>query len=300
MIRYNILKNETAAKQFIDGIKLLKNPQANPWPNNPGLSLYDFFVYWHVQGMWFLTPPRQRSRTAAHTGPVFLPWHRYYLLTLEAELQRVLNDQNFRLPYWDWGTDAQLNDPQRSALWDPTLMGQFVSADWLVRVEDTPRSTGGLSKADPPRQLRRSFDPTYTMASTTVIRQMIRNQTTYDEAPYNHEGGGFRLALEYGGGLHGTVHMWVGGDTGDMSSGASPNDPVFFLHHCNIDRIWAAWQKVNATQQYVPGPDAPNDLLFHRLNDQMYRFDGQPSARPADMLDVSGLYKYDTFADLTL
>ncbi|MFV2064736.1 MAG: tyrosinase family protein [Chloroflexota bacterium] len=29
----------------------------------------------------------------------------------------------------------------------------------------------------------------------------------------------------------------------------SPNDPIFFLHHANVDRIWASWQVAN------PGPD---------------------------------------------
>jgi tyrosinase len=44
--------------------------------------------------------------------------------------------------------------------------------------------------------------------------------------------------------LHGNVHIAVGGEdgTGTMAGAASPADPLFWLHHANIDRIWAQWQ----------------------------------------------------------
>jgi tyrosinase len=37
---------------------------------------------------------------------------------------------------------------------------------------------------------------------------------------------------------HGNTHVFIGGDMSDM---VSPRDPIFFLHHCNIDRLWAQW-----------------------------------------------------------
>jgi len=51
--------------------------------------------------------------------------------------------------------------------------------------------------------------------------------------------------------MHNIVHDWVAGIfvyDGKIMQGtmepldASPNDPVFFLHHANVDRIWATWQ----------------------------------------------------------
>ena len=43
----------------------------------------------------------------------------------------------------------------------------------------------------------------------------------------------------FGDQMHGRVHLWVGGN---LSSSSSPNDPLFWLHHANLDRIWAEWQ----------------------------------------------------------
>ena len=53
----------------------------------------------------------------------------------------------------------------------------------------------------------------------------------------------FQRALE--GAIHAGVHRAVGGDMGGASS---PSDPLFWLHHANIDRIWAAWQTKHKKQ----------------------------------------------------
>jgi tyrosinase len=73
---------------------------------------------------------------------------------------------------------------------------------------------------------------------------------------------------------------------------SSPSDPLFFLHHCNIDRLWAQWQTQNAGQNFAPASGGPQG---HNLNDLMYPWDGTTttlSARPADVLNISAL-SYD-------
>lgn len=47
----------------------------------------------------------------------------------------------------------------------------------------------------------------------------------------------FQRTLE--GAVHGSVHNAVGGN---MATGSSPSDPLFWLHHANLDRLWAEWQ----------------------------------------------------------
>lgn len=45
------------------------------------------------------------------------------------------------------------------------------------------------------------------------------------------------------GALHNPVHVWVGGPMQDQST--APADPLFWLHHANVDRIWESWRQHN-------------------------------------------------------
>jgi len=57
---------------------------------------------------------------------------------------------------------------------------------------------------------------------------------------------------------HGGGHAGVGGDTGDMGNPySSPGDPIFYLHHANMDRLWNKWQRANwpARSGDIAGPD---------------------------------------------
>ena len=56
-----------------------------------------------------------------------------------------------------------------------------------------------------------------------------------------------------------------------MSSPAvSPFDPIFYLHHCNIDRLWAMWQLDGHANEY---PSSGGNPAHHR-NDIMYPWTG--------------------------
>ena len=91
----------------------------------------------------------------------------------------------------------------------------------------------------------------------------------------------FRPALEGGTGLspghgsmHNGIHGWVGGDMVRMSS---PNDPIFFMHHAQIDRIWAIWVRQH------PGVANYNDANVsvgqgHGPTDNMWPWDAAASA----------------------
>jgi tyrosinase len=53
----------------------------------------------------------------------------------------------------------------------------------------------------------------------------------------------FAGALE---GIHNSGHVWVGGSMGSIAT--APCDPVFWMHHAEIDRIWWQWQQANPGQ----------------------------------------------------
>ncbi len=79
-------------------------------------------------------PNDYRYRNGAHRGPAFLPWHRQFLLLLEAELREI--EPTLSLPFWDWTKDAVNLDPTKTpAVWaDDFMGGNGLSSDnWRVQ-----------------------------------------------------------------------------------------------------------------------------------------------------------------------
>lgn len=289
---------QPALTQLIEGVKLLK---AEVGPS--GLSTYDAFVLWHYDAMMQMTPIGQLSRNAAHKGPVFLPWHRYFILAFERHVERVTGS-SFALPYWNWCADGMAcpdEQPSRP-VWAPTCMGG-------VDVEDGPfafdegrgfvlrlRAIGeDLVRRD--TALKRVFRANVSRLPSYIELRPVLPVATYDSSGWDTSSEGFRSALEGGPvtGLHDQVHGWIGGS---MGAATSPNDPVFFLHHANVDRIWTAWQRRHGPQTYAPSGSEPDAPAGHRLGDRLVTMLDEDPVVIADLLDVSWLYEYDTLDDL--
>jgi tyrosinase len=81
------------------------------------------------------------------------------------------------------------------------------------------------------------------------------------------------------------VHVWVGGD---MGPGTSPNDPVFYLNHCNADRIWEEWM-AHRGRLYEPDDTADASLFRQRLNDPLLSMLTQAQPAISQTLDLTNL-----------
>jgi tyrosinase len=291
--RRNILSSAKYGDDFVKGVKLLKAEI----PAGGTLSTYDTFVVWHHRAMMTLTPASQGERNAAHSGPVFLPWHRFMLSLFEANLQRVLGDASFGLPYWDWAADGgKAAAKQKTAkIWKllggdgaPITTGPFAQGQWAVRVEQD-LTTGNLVKVN--RGLNRAFGQTAPKLPTKARVTSALKLGTYDSGPWDRASAkSFRNRLEGwdGGSLHNGVHVWVGGD---MLASTSPNDPVFYLNHCNVDRLWSQWQTRFGATTYAPVQADASAPARHRPNDALFPMQAQ-SPKVKDMFDVSGVYTY--------
>ena len=316
--RRNIVTNQAARDDFVQGVNRLKQEPtglttndlgipSRPGVGNQQLSTYDLFVIWHVTAMNEATPPGA-NRNAAHMGPSFLPWHRWLLILLEAQLQRVLGDENFGLPYWDWAADGQVSVSQQPSrpVWSAACMGgdgrlsdRVVTtgpfrATGAFRVRVETDSAGRMWATD--RPLRRRFGSRFgTGLPRRANVTAALSQASYNMVPWDPTSGGFRNQLEgwapasTAPSLHNLVHVWIGGDMGPASS---PNDPVFFLNHCNVDRLWAVWRSANPGRPYLPPANASPELFRHRRNDPLNSILTQMQPRPADVLNVSNIYDY--------
>lgn len=238
-------------------------------------GVYDRFVREHRDAM-------ESGAMIAHMGAGFLPWHREYLRRLERELQRV--DPSVSIPYWDWSVDQ---DPRRPP-WTDDFMGASVDAGGRVTSGPFAFAAGRwrlnvLPRGETRPALRRRMAGGILPSRSQVTVALA--QVPYDTPPYMGRSRGFRAALEHG--LHDGVHNWVGGS---MAGSASPNDPVFFLHHANVDRLWARWQDAHPGEPwYLP---VTGGMAGVNANDPMPPWGG--TATPASVTDHRRLdYSYD-------
>ncbi|MFF2572796.1 tyrosinase family protein [Streptomyces sp. NPDC058084] len=245
---------------------------------------YDTFVTTHNA---FIMSDTDTSDRVGHRSPSFLPWHRRFLIEFERALQSV--DASVTLPYWDWTADRT----SRSSLWAPDFLGG------TGRARDGQVLDGAFARAgnrwtvnvrvDGRDYLRRDLGAGGRQLPTRAEVDSVLAMETYDTAPWNSSSDGFRNHLEgwRGVNLHNRVHVWVGGQ---MATGVSPNDPVFWMHHAFVDKLWADWQARHPRSPYLPAAGTPNVV---DLNDTMRPWG---DVTPADMLDHTRHYTFDTAA----
>ena len=252
-------------------------------PGSTLTSRYDDFVWAHHQVM-MLGPNDPDGPNWAHRGPAFGPWHRELLKLYEAELQNAAGDPNLTLPYWDWTNDQSAADPGFPFTVD------FLGGDGAGNPSDKVTS-GDFSQAagwnlncdeEGFGFLRRHFGGDGPGLPTPDSVRNCLAITPYDSSPWNLTSAtatSFRNTLEGWVGprqIHNAVHRWV---DGSMQPGTSPNDPVFFFHHCNIDRLWSVWEQKNSgVASYLPDSTTTAANGLTRVNDNMSSF-GRPLFR---------------------
>ena len=306
----NSLTTEEKAA-LIAAIKTLKTiPSTSTYIDNDGneqpISIYDEYVIDHQAAMLSATPAEVSIlfRNSAHRGPAFLPWHREFIRQFELDLQLI--DPTVSLPYWDWASDAE--DPMNAAIWADDLMGGNGGEGNLVQSGPFAYDASDLdnswiivdSEGRPAGGLLRDFGVEVPSLPTQAHIDEIQGITPYDSADFNRNSDGYRAANEgrmalasgfpsTSSNTHNRVHEWI---SGSMMGGTSPNDPIFFLHHCFVDKLWADWQALHPTVPYVPVDSGSNDHLDgHRLDDTLFGLGTLVSAT----LDHHAMgYSYDT------
>jgi tyrosinase len=322
VVRGNILTSPHA-QTFVDGVLRLSQRSTGVTPaqlngsvppqapgarifgsttelNRP-LSWWDLFVWWHVAAMSW--PSGSGNR--AHRGPIFAPWHRMYLRRLEQAVQSVTGVAAFGLPYWDWSADGDLPPASQplAAVWSrlgPSRgqLSQGPLAELRVRLLESAADqrlyAGAARRIGRNAGVARPTLPDRTDQNWTLADGM------FDRAPWDLSTDSFRNKLEGfqdpresaprpGPWMHNRVHVWVGGD---MAPGTSPNDPVFWLNHCNVDRIWEAWLQRRG-RTYLAAGQGP---VGQRASEPMFSI-VWPSLTPNQVLDPTeaGLdwYRYD-------
>jgi tyrosinase len=265
--------NQRQRLEFVAAVKKLKQTY------HPGaaISIYDEYVHAHMMAM---------DNQNIHEGPGFFPWHRAFLRSLELELQAI--NPKVTIPYWDFTVD---NQPD-SSVWAADFMGGDGDPNDDHIVKDGPFRQDEWQLIFDGPSLRRKFAYYVDTLPTTddVAGAFLVGQ--YDCPPYDvgcpidQSFRNYMAGWNFPSGepeMHNRVHNWVGGSMVTMSS---PNDPIFWLVHANLDRLWGQWEAIYGFD--YPDSGAPPGQNLHDL---MIPF----GSTPAEVLDHHDLgYIYDT------
>ncbi|HET9377840.1 MAG TPA: tyrosinase family protein [Chthoniobacterales bacterium] len=203
-----------------------------------------------------------------HEDPLmFFPWHRGYLLAFENRLRDI--DAKLSVPYWDWTSPSshevgvptafsvqQLPDGSRNPL-----------AGSMINITATRRPVRRRTNRFPgdPQDLPQPADVESTLSESdfTKFSNLVQD-------------------------LHDGIHGWTGGQRGNVPGDMavvpwSSYDPIFFSHHCMIDRIWYRWQQIHGV----------NNIPQSLLNRPLRGFDNLTVASVVDTTRLGYRYASD-------
>lgn len=218
--------------------------------NNQGAGPFQLFRDMHVS----------IAQAEAHGSAGFLPWHRAYLLDLERELQAI--DPSVALPYWRFDAPAP-------RLFDAAFLGTS-NATGTVQFATSNPLQFWVTDSVPGIERRPEFD-TATQPATSTIPPPTRVVLSEAATLAIGQASGSRYA-DFGtmeGNPHGSAHVSFGGSI--SSIGTAARDPLFFLLHNNVDRLWAKWQWMfRRFDSSLAAAFSPGTRVGHRLADTMW------------------------------
>lgn len=231
--------------------------------NNQGTGRFADFRNMHVSA----------ASPEAHSGAGFLPWHRSYLLDLERELQNI--DPSVSLPYWRFDQPAPglftmaflgASDALGNVSFSATNPLQFWTTDGVQGIQRRPLFNTGTGNASG-----------RTEAQTLALGTDYANFRGMEGNP------------------HGSAHTSFGGSISSIPTAA--RDPLFFLLHANVDRLWAKWQRTlgrfdPAAASSYHSNGVNGNRVGHNLVDTMWPWNGiitppRPSTAPGGDLAAS-------------
>ncbi|KAI9367056.1 hypothetical protein BJX61DRAFT_530241 [Aspergillus egyptiacus] len=305
-------------KEYIEAVQCLTRSPSKIDPEfAPGArTRYDDFVAVHINQTWSI-----------HTTGNFLTWHRYFTWAYEQALRDECGYKGYQ-PYWSWGKYA--DDPLNSPIFDGSQYsmggdGSYVPHEGPEAAPGIilpPGNGGGCVESGPFKDMQVNLGP--LMKSLYIDEIEVQNGTGLNYNPrclrrdINKEAAkwttvdhvmdlleNYRDILSFQNrlqgdfpngylGVHSGGHYTISGDpAGDFF--ASPGDPVFFLHHAAIDRLYWTWQNLDPADRtfvvdgpiMMPGFGIPN-IPDATLDDMQYFDVLAPDRTIRELLDTTG------------
>lgn len=227
----------------------------NTWKYSENPESYFFWgaMHWwpgHDWKLWNDNAPAPQSEYWSHCthGPAgevavekyFLPWHRAYIYFFEviirAKVAELGGPDRWAIPYWNY------------SFYDPDDLGPWPrsSLPWTFCQPTLPDNTPNPLYLD---VTRRGLQPTWADGEPMRLQDLTPfYDAAYGQRSFEQAGAGRGFNRTLDGTPHGAVHNDTGNGDGVMSltgwmqfTQTAGFDPIFWLHHSEIDRFWVGW-----------------------------------------------------------
>jgi tyrosinase len=253
--------------------------------DNPTSWRYLAFVHGVPPGVSVPSAAEDFWDQCQHQSWFFVSWHRGYVAAFEAVIAKTIvglgGPADWALPYWNYSEDLSSNPSAR--LMPPDFFNRTIDGQPNALFSRRSQASNG----------------DFGLDDTVVTLQALTMRNFANSVPGRPSGfGGPVTGFNPGGGdngglenlPHNAVHGQIGGFMNNPATAAL--DPIFWLHHCNIDRLWEVWRNQGAAFKNPTTPDWLTDVTFN-----MHDGDGKPFTYVSqDMLDTTKVlhgYKYD-------
>ena len=217
-----------------------------------------------AQDMWNSCQAHGMSTVPPQKQEYFLPWHRMFVFFFERIVRKACADPNFALPYWNYSAPGANHG---------IIPPSFRSAGPLFE----SKRSGWVNQGKPIDRTSATNNTPNGDLSLDVLK----------ESKYLPSGASSGFCATIDGGLHGNVHVDVGGPKNMGSVPWAAEDPIFWLHHANIDRLWESWN-VNGGKNPITPSFLAQKFVFADENGNRVQMAIQ------DVLKISALlYRYD-------
>jgi tyrosinase len=192
-------------------------------------------------------------------SPMFLMWHRVFLFDMEEKLRALPGYECVTIPYWNYHCRIPTDRRSPVGLGDNKL-GQGDKQGCIEGPFSAVKHTLGQKKAGCIKRAPVALKITNLTCSGFTDMANIGDEN-FDR---------FATRIQN---LHGLVHEAYGGN---FATQYSPIDPLFWLHHANVDRLWALWQDCHSNYMPPAYAGAPSNLAAP-----------YSAVTPADILDLA-------------
>ncbi|KAK3644027.1 hypothetical protein LTR56_009879 [Elasticomyces elasticus] len=278
----------TAAEQqeYISAVLCLRTQPSTLTPDS-NKTAYDDYPWIHSHVGYF-----------THNSAPFLPWHRYFLHIYESTLRNQCG-YNGSLVYWDWTLDNEALE--KSPVFDPTT---GFGGDGEVDGEITVGRSGRCLVDGPFTNITADYydvkyQPHCLSRGFRDLDGKLGHIDGHDISPESIEEvlsltdyESFVTLMESR--VHDAIPFGIGGD---FETFTAPHDPLFFLHHTQLDRLWWLWQQRQPDKglSAYGGHKQRHSMEMASMEDDIIMQALAPSVKVAEVMDVEGqllCYRY--------